>query len=273
MFDVDATKLENCKEVKELKGRWDRVGFNFPHVGQGITDQDRNVRANQTLLLNFFRSVAPFLKVGTSSATDQRIIKSDLSKKKKKEKAHNLAHHTSKRSRPVESDDEEEEINSDAEMDMDQDMTTTKIPSAIPSSPTTSGTVLVTLRTISPYSLWSLPHLATRGPLLLPSILPKPLPKTPQPSYLVLRSFEFNPMDYEGYEHRRTIGFKEGVSSGKNEDLELSARERGEKRRQEKEQKEREEREKNGKRGSGKALIRTWEFELVQPKDEDDMYD
>lgn len=33
LFDVDATQLNKCKEVRDAKGRWDRVVFNFPHVG------------------------------------------------------------------------------------------------------------------------------------------------------------------------------------------------------------------------------------------------
>ncbi|KAG5460512.1 MAG: hypothetical protein BJ554DRAFT_7432, partial [Olpidium bornovanus] len=35
--------------------------FNFPHTGSGIKDQDRNVRANQELLLSFFASAAGLL--------------------------------------------------------------------------------------------------------------------------------------------------------------------------------------------------------------------
>lgn len=137
-----------------------------------------------------------------------------------------------------------------------------------------AGTVLLTLRTHAPYSLWSLSSLATRGPLLAPSILPRPLPKDPQPTYVTKRSLEFELNDYEGYEHRRTVGFKEGVSSGRNEDLVLSARERGLK--------------KGGvetapapgggeedveARKGKKGAMRTWEFELVIKKDEDDAYD
>lgn len=56
-------------------------------------------------------------------------------------------------------------------------------------------------------------------------------------------------MDDAGYEHRRTIGFKAGVSSDKNDDLALSARERGLK--------------KSGHDVAEKGVeARTWEFEL-----------
>lgn len=36
VFGVDATDLKKCKEVKE-SGVWDRVAFNFPHVGTVIS--------------------------------------------------------------------------------------------------------------------------------------------------------------------------------------------------------------------------------------------
>ena len=144
-----------------------------------------------------------------------------------------------------------------------------------------AGTVLITLRTDAPYSLWHVQALATRGPLLAPSILPRPLPPTPQPTYRVVRSFEFDARDWEGYEHRRTVGFKEGVSSGANDDLSLSARQRGEKRSEKSEkkvegEKRREDKEQKDRDASGRekrGAVRTWELEWVAEKDEDDAYD
>lgn len=50
-YDVDATKLGRAggggggKEVR--KGGWDRIVFNFPHVGGLTKDVNRQVRANQ----------------------------------------------------------------------------------------------------------------------------------------------------------------------------------------------------------------------------------
>ncbi|KAK4049643.1 hypothetical protein OIO90_005402 [Microbotryomycetes sp. JL221] len=248
LFGVDATKLDKTKEIKQHKGQWDRIVFNFPHVGQGITDQDRNVRANQTLILNFFKSAAPMLRQGSSRAPAL------LSKQKQKRK------------RDV-SDDEDEELASDD--DGNDDETADPTSSIVPPPPTTAGTILITLRTVSPYSLWCLPQLGTKGSMLAPSILPRPLPKTVQPNYTLLRSFGFDPAEWQGYEHRRTIGYKEGVSSGANEDLTLTAKERGERKRAEKEAQDRKDKEdrlgaeltKNG----GKPLMRTYEFEL-QPE-------
>lgn len=52
----------------------------------------------------------------------------------------------------------------------------------------------------------------------------------------------------------------------------LSARERGEKKREEKEEKDREDKLKKGGE-ERKGAMRTYEFELVPEKNEDDLYD
>jgi len=250
LFGVDATALA---KTPQLKGReFDRVVFNFPHTGQGITDQARNVRANQTLLLLFFRSVTPLLRQGLPSAPE--VAKSKKGKGKK---------------RRVDSDDED---NVPVVEDEDEDGGVLGLAGVTPAPPKTAGTVLITLRTALPYSLWSVPQLGTKGPLLAPSILPRPLPRGQQPTFKIKRSFEFDLRDYEGYEHRRTVGYVAGVSSRANEDLTLTARERGLKRREEKEAKEREEKEER-MGTAAKGAIRTTEFELVPEKDEDDAYD
>ncbi|KAK4699125.1 25S rRNA (uracil2634-N3)-methyltransferase, partial [Phenoliferia sp. Uapishka_3] len=269
LFGVDCTNLHKVKDVKDAGAGWDKVVFNFPHVGLGITDQERNVRANQTLILKFLRSVVPFLATGATSLA--KIVK----KAKKVHKVHATGSKGKrpKRARDSGSEDEdepEEEVPSDPE-----DVPINLQPLA--SGPKVAGTVLITLRTDSPYSLWHVQALATRGPMLAPSILPRPLPPTPQPTYRVVRSFEFDSRDWQGYEHRRTVGFKEGVSSAANEDLLLSARERGEKKamkddgEKRREDKELKDREKSGKEKKG--AVRTWELEFVPEKDEDDAYD
>ncbi|KAI9790406.1 MAG: hypothetical protein M1816_005224 [Peltula sp. TS41687] len=43
---------------------WDRIVFNFPHVGGKSTDVNRQVRYNQELLVGFFTSVIPLLNAG-----------------------------------------------------------------------------------------------------------------------------------------------------------------------------------------------------------------
>lgn len=62
LYEVDAAKLERQKYFKNKK--WDRVIFNFPHVGGKSTDVNRQVRYNQELLVAFFKSAMPLLSAG-----------------------------------------------------------------------------------------------------------------------------------------------------------------------------------------------------------------
>ncbi|KAI5209338.1 hypothetical protein E4T38_02421 [Aureobasidium subglaciale] len=60
LHGVDATKLGQ-REVKKQAGGWERVIFNFPHVGGKSTDVNRQVRYNQEMLVSFFGAVTPLL--------------------------------------------------------------------------------------------------------------------------------------------------------------------------------------------------------------------
>ncbi|CDH52613.1 hypothetical protein RO3G_09556 [Lichtheimia corymbifera JMRC:FSU:9682] len=68
--------------------------------------------------------------------------------------------------------------------------------------PLPDGEIHVTIKTCKPYNLWDVKRLAkTTGALAVKATLP------------------FNPTFYPGYEHRRTLGFKEGVSQGNNAEI------------------------------------------------------
>ncbi|KAF9914096.1 hypothetical protein BX616_008978, partial [Lobosporangium transversale] len=65
-----------------------------------------------------------------------------------------------------------------------------------------AGEIHVTLKSGQPYDMWNIKRLATGTGLLG-----------------VKTSFPFRPEQYSGYEHRRTIGYKEGVSQGGNAEI------------------------------------------------------
>eukprot|EP00842_Homolaphlyctis_polyrhiza_P001934 jgi/Hompol1/2741/HPOL_000630-RA len=59
LFGVDATALDRTKSLR--RKRFTKIIFNFPHVGLGIKDQDRNVQKNQQLIALFLESAKPLL--------------------------------------------------------------------------------------------------------------------------------------------------------------------------------------------------------------------
>ncbi|WVF67280.1 hypothetical protein IAT40_002029 [Kwoniella sp. CBS 6097] len=250
-FGVDAGLLEKCKAVG--KGRkWSKVVFNFPHVGAGITDQDRNILSNQTMLLRFFRSVEPLLTDGPSSfPSSSSSSKSSASTKKLKGKGKGKGN--AKEIRRVNKDsgsEDEDDLNNEDE-DQDEDSPyilnedggiTKKASWGVPNlhrqeftPPKKQGSILLTLLSCPPYTLWTVPKLATRPPHFCPGT------HHVQPKYELVRSFEFVPGLYEGYEHRRTIGWKDGKSKGGNEEI-------------------------LGRKGKA----RTWEFVRAEPDAESD---
>ena len=69
VFEVDGCKLAGgkYKHISTKTRQFDSIVFNFPHVGLGIKDQQRNIEANQKVLKGFFSSVikSELLKLGT----------------------------------------------------------------------------------------------------------------------------------------------------------------------------------------------------------------
>ena len=64
LYGIDARKLSSHKPLKNRT--FDYIIFNFPHTGGLSTDVNRQVRANQSLLVDFFTSSKPLLKASSS---------------------------------------------------------------------------------------------------------------------------------------------------------------------------------------------------------------
>ncbi|CAG8436355.1 2698_t:CDS:2 [Ambispora gerdemannii] len=136
LFEIDGTLLE---KYRVLKGkRFDKIIFNFPHVGMGIKDKDRNILANQKLLQGFFSSSSKFLK--------SSILYS----------AEDVA----------------------------------------------NGEIHVTMKTGLPYDEWNIRKIAKSAGILT-----------------IKETIPFLVDHYPGYQHRRTLGFKDGVSKCGNEEI------------------------------------------------------
>jgi 25S rRNA (uracil2634-N3)-methyltransferase len=60
---IDATKLSSYKALK-TRGPFDKIFFMFPHVGGKSTNINKQVRANQALLVGFFGSAKKLLRQG-----------------------------------------------------------------------------------------------------------------------------------------------------------------------------------------------------------------
>jgi 25S rRNA (uracil2634-N3)-methyltransferase len=117
-------------------GPWDVICFNFPHVGGLSTDVNRQVRANQELLVAFFKACVPLLSTAPP---------------------------------PVDEDDEweedsEEDSNSDSEANEDGDGENDAHTSG-KATRTGPGQILVSLFEGEPYTLWNIKDLARHAGL------------------------------------------------------------------------------------------------------------
>ena len=190
LFRIDARQLD--KTVGKSGKKWDKVVWNFPHVGLGIADRDRNVVANQSVLLGFLKSVKGVLQEG--------VVPGLHGKGKGKGRV------------------EDEVEFSDDEYDDGSGRGT-----GLGDGEKRAGSVLVTLREQEPYTLWYVhSRIQPFGGLSinvilvflsglfacdrdLPRLAKRPIAPTtsrtalPQPRYIQTRSFAFHAEAYPGY--------------------------------------------------------------------------
>ncbi len=123
-YCINATKLSTTHaKALRLQAPFTKVVFNFPHVGGLSTDVNRQVRANQELLVGFFKAALPLL------ASPQRPVRHD--------------------ERDDEAYGDSDEMHDDDGLSNEED-----IPSA------SKGQILVTLFEGEPYTLWNIRDLA-----------------------------------------------------------------------------------------------------------------
>ncbi|RDK40115.1 hypothetical protein M752DRAFT_328723 [Aspergillus phoenicis ATCC 13157] len=159
-------------------GPWDVICFNFPHVGGISTDVNRQVRANQELLVAFFKACVPLL---------------------------------SHRPERVDSDDEDDwdnwegsgvessggENHHDSSGDGNQLRTANTTGQATCRNRVEPGQILVSMFEGEPYTLWNIKDLARHAGLQ------------------VVTSFRFPWASYKEYSHARTLGDIEGKDGGR----------------------------------------------------------
>ncbi|KAJ2498430.1 hypothetical protein GGH96_004345 [Coemansia sp. RSA 1972] len=194
LFDVDGTQLHACEKLKNKV--FSHIVFNFPHAGAGIKDQERNIKVNQELLIGFFNSARPLLVTGTKKPIVSKVrkLQSDDSDdddipvpKKRRTKAKD------KPPSVIEFDGIQAQVVYDA--------VDSKYDPADEEEQVKAGEIHVALKSGLPYANWNIRQLA-------------------RSCGLVTRiSHPFNLAAYPGYEHRRTLGFKHGVSKDGNTEI------------------------------------------------------
>lgn len=56
IYEIDGTALHKYKSLKKYAHSLDMVIFNFPHLGNSVRDQERNILQHQKLMVAFFES-------------------------------------------------------------------------------------------------------------------------------------------------------------------------------------------------------------------------
>ncbi|KAJ1662225.1 hypothetical protein IW140_006097 [Coemansia sp. RSA 1813] len=227
LYSVDATQMDKSTKGSALAGKkFTHIVFNFPHVGAGIKDQVRNIRVNQSMIVGFFRSARELLSVSTDSisktpaeSTHTATQSNDLSDsdsdddddeharsgRQIKKRRRDTDTTYGSRSIPTEGAFKFEGHQAsitylDSETDTDKEDTEDNNDPDAPDL-NRAGQIHVSLKSGLPYSQWNMRHLAKEC------------------GFACLTSWPFDLNVFPGYQHRRTLGFKAGVSKDENAEI------------------------------------------------------
>ncbi|KAL5334567.1 hypothetical protein BJX70DRAFT_391334 [Aspergillus crustosus] len=183
--ETPAWKKDENKKIgdnTDKGGPWDVICFNFPHVGGISTDVNRQVRANQELLVSFFKACVPLL-----AGRPERVDEDDDEEDDEDDWGSDTGVENA-------SDDDVSAHASQPDNDYEGDIVRAK-----GERRAEPGQILVTLFEGEPYTLWNIRDLARHAGLR------------------VVTSFRFPWPCYRGYSHARTLGEiqgKDGVRGG-----------------------------------------------------------
>ncbi|KAJ2546943.1 hypothetical protein EV175_005413 [Coemansia sp. RSA 1933] len=225
LFEIDGTLLDKSKSPVLAGKTFTHIVFNFPHVGAGIKDQERNIRINQSMMVGFFRSAQTLLSVPADTrcpsaraaksasmpahSNDLSDSDSDNDGKQNKKRKRNPDAPRRPKGVPKEGGAFEFEghqatvtymvSESDGGSDEDEQEDSGSLESALDLN--RPGQIHVSLKSGLPYSQWNMRHLAKECGLAC------------------LTSWPFDINLFPGYQHRRTLGFKTGVSKDENAEI------------------------------------------------------
>ncbi|KAJ2742756.1 hypothetical protein GGI20_004259 [Coemansia sp. BCRC 34301] len=243
LYDIDGTALES---YPELNGKlFTHIVFNFPHAGAGIKDQAKNIRTNQLLMVGFFTSAQRYLTAGVRGGESAAGRKKQRQQQSKSQ--HGQGDNDNGSGNDDDSDGEEstndevvnglkrapetssdgifefegaqatvvydEGDNNDADIDFGDlryadpdngcgaDDSGDDVQDEFKPNLAFAGQIHVTLKSGLPYDQWNIKRLAKECGLVSHTTYP----------------FELDA--FPGYEHRRTLGFKQGLSKDENQEI------------------------------------------------------
>ncbi|KAJ2684267.1 hypothetical protein IWW39_005005 [Coemansia spiralis] len=245
LYDIDGTALESHLE---LRGKvFTHIVFNFPHAGAGIKDQAKNIQTNQKLMDGFFTSAQRFLTAGAvpisakkgaagrkqrrgrtgddseeddnngsgddsdgeDSGNDEETRDANRSRRKATQQSKGEAggdgvfDFEGAQATVVydDGDNSEDDVNFAGLETSESPDAEDDVQDAFQPNLNFPGQIHVTLKSGLPYDQWNIKRLAKECGLISHTTYP----------------FELDA--FPGYEHRRTLGFKQGLSKDENQEI------------------------------------------------------